>query len=90
MGKTMEKLWADYMEGECSAMDTEEELALARMAAKKRKVLDDLMEERQRNAVEAYVEAVCELNAFFAKKAFVNGCRLAASFLLEAIEVRRE
>ena len=37
----------------------------------------------QANAVEKYVDALCDMQALFAKKAFVKGCEFAVSFLLE-------
>ena len=35
-------------------------------------------------AVEKYVDALCDLEALFVKKAFLKGCEFAVSFLLEA------
>jgi len=33
--------------------------------------------------VEKYVDALCDLEALFVKKAFLKGCEFAVSFLLE-------
>lgn len=86
MGKTIEKLWAEYAESECSKMDTAEERALARMAAEKRKLVDEVLDGGQRCAVDVYVDALCELNAFLERKAFVKGCEFTASFLFEVTD----
>ena len=86
MGKTIENLWAECVESECSKMDTTEERVLARRVSEKRKLMDEVLDGEQRCVLDSYMDALCELNALFARKAFAKGCEFTASFLLEATD----
>ena len=81
---TLEKLWNEYLLEQCSAMNTDEERELTKKAVELHGEVTDLLTAEQQHAVEAYVDALCEINALFAKKAFLKGCEFAVSFLLEA------
>ena len=81
---TLEKLWNEYLLEQCSAMDTDEERELTKKAVELHEQVTDLLTAEQEHAVEAYVDALCEINSLFAKKAFLKGCEFAVSFLLEA------
>ena len=81
---TLEKLWNEYLLEQCSAMDTDEERELTKKAVELHGEVTDLLTAEQEHAVEAYVDALCEINSLFAKKAFLKGCEFAVSFLLEA------
>ena len=81
---TLEKLWNEYLLEQCSAMDTDEERELTKKAVELHEQVTDLLTAEQQHAVEAYVDALCEINSLFAKKAFLKGCEFAVSFLLEA------
>ena len=80
----LEKLWNDYLSDECAAMETEEERALAKRALELHARITTLFGDEQRAVAEEYTDALCEINAVFAKKAFLKGCEFAVSFLLEA------
>ena len=41
-----------------------------------------MLDEEQQKAVEKYVETLFDMQALFAKKAFIKGCEFATSFLL--------
>ena len=84
MKKTLETLWNDYLVGECAIIDTEEERELAKKAVEKHEIINDLLTKEQNDAIETYIDALCETYDFFAKKAFFKGCEFAASFLIEA------
>ncbi len=84
MRKTLEKLWSDYLEIECAEIDTEEERALVKKAADKHGIVNDALTKDQKDAIEAYVDALCEIHSCFSKKAFFKGCEFAVSFLLDA------
>ena len=84
MKETLEKLWADYLSDECAAIDTDEERILTRKAAELHEEADALLNEAQKDAVEKYVDALCNAEALFVKKAFFKGCEFSVSFLLEA------
>ena len=81
---TLEKLWNEYLLEQCSAMDTDEERELTKKAVELHEQVTDFLTAEQEHAVEAYVDALCEINSLFAKKAFLKGCEFAVSFLLEA------
>ena len=83
MKKTLEKLWNEYLSDECAAMETDEERMLATKAAEFHEKTNALLNKEQVKAVEKYVDALCDIEALFVKKAFVKSCEFAASFLLE-------
>ena len=84
MKKTLEKLWNEYLFSECAMMDTDEERVLTKKAAELHEKADALLDEEQRAAVEKIIDALCDVNAIFTKKAFIKGCEFATSFLLES------
>lgn len=84
MKETLEKLWNDYLLDECSVIDTDEERELTKKIAMLHEQATALLQKEQRIAVEKYVDALCDLDALFVRKAFLKGCEFAVSFLLEA------
>ena len=40
-------------------------------------------------ALEEYVDALCDIEALFAKKAFFKGCEFSTSFLLEVVGLKK-
>ena len=84
MKKTLEKLWNEYLFSECAVMDTDEERMLTKKAAELHEKADVLLDEEQRAVVEKIIDALCDVNAIFTKKAFFKGCEFATSFLLES------
>ena len=84
MKNTLEKLWNEYLLDECSAIDTEEERYLTKKTGELHEKTNILLNEDQKEAVQKYVDALCDIEALFAKKAFLKGCEFAVSFLLEA------
>ena len=89
MKKTLEKLWIDYLSDECAEIDTDEERFLTEELAKLHKKASASLNEGQREAVDQYVNALCDLEALFAKKAFFKGCEFSISFLLEAGDFKK-
>ena len=88
MKKTMEKLWNDYLLDECAVMDAEERALLEKVMEMQR-VASALLTKEQNEAVEKYIEALYEIQSFFAKKAFFKGCEFATSFFLEALNLEK-
>lgn len=86
MRKTLEGLWNEYLAEKCAVMDTEEERVLAKEALKKHKIANDLLTKEQSDAIEAYIDTLCEMQESFVKKAFFKGCRFATAFLIEFSE----
>ena len=84
MKETLENLWDKYLEEECAVIDTEEERKLTQKTLELHEKASSLLNEEQEVAVEKYVDALCDLEAVFAKKAFIKGCKFAVSFLLES------
>ena len=84
MKKTLGKLWDEYFSDECAAIDTDEERELAQKTLILHKEVIELLDEKQASAMEKYVDAVCDLDSLFVRKAFFKGCEFAVSFLLEA------
>ena len=84
MQKTLEKLWDEYLSDECSVMTTEEEKTLAKEAVLLHEKAKLLLSKEAETAVEKYVDALCDLEALLAKKAFCKGCEFATRYLIEA------
>ena len=84
MKQTLEKLWNDYLLDECSMIDTDEERMLTKKVAELHESANVLLNKAQQDAVEKYVDALCDIEALFVKKAFLKGCEFSVSFLLEA------
>ena len=84
MKQTLEKLWNDYLLDECAVIDTDEERMLTKKAAELHESANAFLNKDQQDAIEKYVDALCDLEALFVKKAFCKGCEFAVSFLLEA------
>lgn len=89
MKKTLERLWHDYLMDECAVMDTEEEKRLTEKAAKLHEAANTLLCEKQKKAIEKYVDALCDIHALFVKKAFCKGCEFTVSFLWEANDFKK-
>ena len=84
MKETLEKLWDEYLLDESAAIDTEEERNLTKKTVELHERAILLLNTDQKDSVEKYVDALCDLESLFVKKAFVKGCEFAISFLLEA------
>lgn len=84
MKKTLEKLWNDYLSDECAKIDTDEERSLTKKTSELHEKANTLLNKDQKDSVEKYVDALCDLETLFVKKAFLKGCEFAFSFLLEA------
>ena len=80
----LEKLWNDYLVDECAILKTAEEKELAAKAAALHEQANAMLSAEQRAAVEQYLDALCVLDALFARKAFMRGCEFAVAFLREA------
>ncbi|MBQ9071015.1 MAG: hypothetical protein IJY23_06700 [Clostridia bacterium] len=83
MNKTLEKLWNEYFAGECAVMDSDEERELAKKAVEMHKAANELLTKEQSDAIEEYVDILCEIQCFFAKKAFFKGCEFTTSLFFE-------
>ena len=84
MKETLEKLWNEYLLEECATIDSHEEQKLTQRSGELHDKANTLLNNEQKDAVEEYVNSLCELNSFFAKKAFFKGCEFAVSFLLDS------
>ena len=83
MTEIFEKLWENYFYNELSDLHSDEEKAAAREVRKTREKMESLLSDEQMEAVGEYVEAMQEEETFFAKRAFIKGCELGASFILD-------
>ena len=90
MKNTLETLWYEYFAEECAAIDTEEERALAKKAIDWSREANESLTKEQLEVVEKHVEALCELQEAFVKKAFYKGCRFASSFFLATAPFEKE
>ncbi len=89
MKETLEKLWNEYLLDECAMVDTDEERNLTQKTAELHEKASALLNKEQKTAVQKYVDALCDIEALFVKKAFLKGCEFSVSFLLEAGNLRR-
>ena len=83
MNEKLEKLWNEYLAEKCAEIDTEEERLLAKKAAKAHQIANDLLTDSQIDALEKYVDTLCDIQDAFVKKAFFKGCEFAITFLFE-------
>ncbi len=84
MKETLEKLWNEYLWEKCSEIDTDEERRLTKYAAELHEKASASLSKDQEAAVEKYVDALCDIQELFVKKAFFKGCEFAVSFLLNS------
>ena len=84
MKQILEKLWNEYFSDECAVINTPEERELTKKAAELHEKVNSLLSKEEQYAVEKYVDALCDIEVEFVRKAFIKGCEFAASFLLEA------
>ena len=89
MKETLEKLWNEHLIDECATMYTEEERKLTNKAIELHERVNNLLNNEQMQALEEYVDALCDIEALFAKKAFFKGCEFSTSFLLEVVGLKK-
>ncbi len=86
MKETLENLWDEYL---CSTVDMDREHQLTQKTIELNEKAMALLDNTQRAAVEAYVDAIYDIETVLIKKAFVKGCEFTASFLLEAGDLKK-
>ena len=84
MNPILESLWNEYLINEWAEQVTDEEKELMEKAEELRKEAYALLNEEQRNAVEAYVDCMLERGDITTERAFMTGCKFTVSFLSEA------
>ena len=84
MKKILENLWNEYLLDKCAIIDTYEEKSLTKKAAELHQKANSLLDKEQKDAVDKYIDELCNIEALFAKKAFLKGCEFAVSFIFEA------
>jgi hypothetical protein len=89
MKETLENLWYEYILDGCAKIDTDEEMDLTKKIVHLHARANALLNEDQQIAVKEYVDAVHDLEALFAKKAFFKGCEFAISFILESGDLKK-
>ena len=89
MKKTLEKLWNDYLLDECALISSDEERSLTKKTSQLHEKATNILNKDQKDAVEKYIDALCEIESFFAKKAFIKGCEFAVSFLTETVNFNK-
>ena len=84
MKETLEGLWNEYLMAECAVIETDEERRLTKRSGELHERANSLLNREQEEAVNTYVDALCDVEALFVKKAFFKGCHFALSIFLEA------
>ena len=84
MKSRLEKLWNEYLAEECAVIDTDEERRITKIAAELHEKVNAMLNDEQKIAVEKFVDALCDAEAAFTKKAFFKGCEFATPFFLES------
>ena len=85
MKEKLTDLWDNYLSDKCAVLNTEEERKLTKKALELHDAANELLNSEQKTAIEAYIDALCDVNAIFAKKAFLKGCELSVSFIWETM-----
>ena len=83
MKETLERLWNEYLSEECALITTDEERRHAKKAIELYEKVRVMLNEKQVNAIEKYIDALLNSQSLFVKKAFFKGCEFTASFLIE-------
>ena len=83
MKETVEDLWMNYFSEKCAWIETEEERKLSERTVELHEKANAMLNKEQRAAVESFVDALCEVQESYTKKAFCAGCEFSLSFLLE-------
>ena len=83
MKETLERLWNEYLIDESSMIHTDEERRLTKTAIELHEKATALLSKEQEEAMEKYVDALGDITAVFARRAFCKGCEFTASFLSE-------
>lgn len=89
MKEILEKLWDEYFLDKCAVIDTDEERELTKRTAELHEAANTTLNKEQKEAVEKYVDAMCDTEALFVKKAFFKGCEFAVSFILATGDLKR-
>ena len=89
MKETLEKLWNEYLLDECAPIDTAEERSLTKKTGELYEKASALLSKEQKNAVQKYVDALCDAESLFIRKAFLKGCEFSVSFLLETVNLKK-
>ena len=84
MKNTLENLWNEYLSSECAIIDTDDERRLTKTTAELHEKVNAMLNDEQNAVLEIFVDALCDANAIFTKKAFLKGCEFAVCFLLES------
>ena len=84
MKKSLEKLWNEYFAEECATIKTKEERSLTKKAIEMYDAVNKLLQNEQIEVVYKYIDALCEVQGLYAKRAFFTGCEFAISFITEA------
>ena len=86
MKATIENLWDEYL---CSTIDMNREQQLTQKTMELNEKAMALLNDEQRAAMEAYIDAIYDIETILIKKAFVKGCEFTASFLIEAGDLKK-
>ena len=89
MKQTLERLWNDYLLEENATLGTDEERRLTKESAALYEKARAMLNAEQTEAVQKYIDALCTLDALFAQRAFMAGCKFAVSFILESGDLSR-
>lgn len=87
MKETIENLWDEYL---YSTVEIDKDGQLTKKILDLNEKAMALLNDEQRTAVEAYVDAIYDIETVLIKKAFVKGCEFTASFLLEAGDLKKQ
>ena len=69
---------------ECSQIDTDDERKLMKKIVESRKRISTSFNKEQETAFEEHIDLLYDINAIFARKAFIKGCEFAVSFMSES------
>jgi len=83
MKTLLEKMWNEFFAEECAVIDTEAEKSLQKKALDLHKAINKALTAEQNETIEKYIEAFCDLQSSFVKKAFFKGCAFTVAFLFE-------
>ncbi len=70
MKEMLELLWNEYFADECARLTTDKEREITKEAVKIHEDINAHLTKKEREGVDKYIDALCDIQASFAKRAF--------------------
>ena len=90
MSKLLKKIWRECIIEECSILETKEEKELSKIVIRARDAMDLILNEKEKEAVDLYVDNIYKMQTIYAERAFLKGCETIFKLFVEAFTMKEE